>query len=557
MNTAKPEDWWIEKLPLKRTVIPLDRTFSSWEMSAIRRGVVPREMEEKWFIYWKNEKLFFHRSWTGFCIYVVHFVADGDDYKMIKADVNRDQKQYKETNDQKDVELISYLIDVLLLHREAVFPCDDPSSAISALMNWCCAGKAMSKQSHDTLTSYLRDVKKMNRLKTQFTSPIVVEVNGGSRQLARMKLSTDNNCCYNEKWLRDLLYEHPECLPIDEIDRAFMPLIPVCKELHNSAGYIDAIFITPHGRLVVLETKLWRNPESRRKVIGQILDYAQALKKWDYADLQRQVSQATGRKGNYLYQLLLSSGESVPDEAAFVDAVTQNLKDGKFLLLIAGDGIRSQTHSIAEFLMETGTMLFSLAMIEVAIYEDAEAGQLYVQPRILAKTSIIERIVAISQNMDVEDDASTGESEDYNYSKCHDFWQKLLNELVLDDPEQVMPKAPHVHNMKFRFPWTKEAWLTAYIADKGNAVGVMLRAKGDLGDSLYEEFIDNKENIGDVLGMSVSLKKDADNLTIGINKKIDSNIFTPEGQREAVKYFQNAINRFVNLFRPAIASFAM
>ena len=56
----------------------LDRVFSPQDMDRIRRGVVPEAMEDKWFIYWKEGMLFFQRSWTGFCIYVVHFAADGD-----------------------------------------------------------------------------------------------------------------------------------------------------------------------------------------------------------------------------------------------------------------------------------------------------------------------------------------------------------------------------------------------------------------------------------------------------------------------------------------------
>ncbi len=56
----------------------LDRVFSPQDMDRIRRGVVPEAMEDKWFIYWKEGMLFFQRSWTGFCIYVVRFAADGD-----------------------------------------------------------------------------------------------------------------------------------------------------------------------------------------------------------------------------------------------------------------------------------------------------------------------------------------------------------------------------------------------------------------------------------------------------------------------------------------------
>ena len=76
-------------------------------------------MEDKWFIYWNDDALFFHRSWTGFCIYVVRFAADGATWRMIQADVNRDRRQYEETDDDRDARLISYLIDVLLLGRHA------------------------------------------------------------------------------------------------------------------------------------------------------------------------------------------------------------------------------------------------------------------------------------------------------------------------------------------------------------------------------------------------------------------------------------------------------
>ena len=146
MKMAKPTDWKTQALPSKRTTIRLDQTFSPQEMKRIRRGLVPEQMEDKWFIYWKDDTLFFHRSWTGFCIYVVRFATDGDTYRMIEADVNRDPAQYKETSDERDAEKISYLVDVLLLHQEAVFPSDEPSSKKQVLMNWSQVGRAMLGQ---------------------------------------------------------------------------------------------------------------------------------------------------------------------------------------------------------------------------------------------------------------------------------------------------------------------------------------------------------------------------------------------------------------------------
>ena len=149
MRTAKPTDWKTEALPAKRTTIRLDRVFLPQEMQHIRGGLVPDQMEDKWFIYWKDDTLYFHRSWTGFCIYVVHFAAEGDSWRMLAADVNRDPDQYRETSDARDVEMISYLVDVLLLHQEAVFPSDEPSSEKQALMKWSQVGRAMFGQHPD------------------------------------------------------------------------------------------------------------------------------------------------------------------------------------------------------------------------------------------------------------------------------------------------------------------------------------------------------------------------------------------------------------------------
>jgi len=103
-------------------------------------------MEDKWFIYWKDDALFFHRSWTGFCIYVVRFVAEGGSWKMTQAELNRNPKQYTETSAERDARMISYLVDVLLLHKDSEFPSKEPSSEKSALMNWSQVGRAMLGQ---------------------------------------------------------------------------------------------------------------------------------------------------------------------------------------------------------------------------------------------------------------------------------------------------------------------------------------------------------------------------------------------------------------------------
>ena len=112
---AGPTDWNTKPLPEQHTTIALDRVFSQSQMDRIHAGLIPEEMEDKWFIYWHEATLYFHRSWTGFCIYIVHFVQEGDVWRMVRAEVNRDSEQYKETNDDSDASNISSLIDHFLL----------------------------------------------------------------------------------------------------------------------------------------------------------------------------------------------------------------------------------------------------------------------------------------------------------------------------------------------------------------------------------------------------------------------------------------------------------
>ena len=41
------------------------RTFTPKEYARLREGLIPRAMEDKWFVYYDQPYLYFHRSWTG------------------------------------------------------------------------------------------------------------------------------------------------------------------------------------------------------------------------------------------------------------------------------------------------------------------------------------------------------------------------------------------------------------------------------------------------------------------------------------------------------------
>ena len=198
----------------------------------------------------------------------------------------------------------------------------------------------------------------------------------------------------NEAWLRDTLFQNPDSIPVSDVDPAFGRLIPLCKELRTEAGPIDAVFINEHGRLTIIECKLWKNPQARREVVAQTLHYVSALSRWTYGDLQRQVSATLGKRGNVPFELVHSQAESAIIEPQFVDAASRALREGRILVLIAGEGIREGVQSLTELINRSATKAFSFGLIEVAIYQ-FEKGRFAIQPRILAQTEIVTRHIAI------------------------------------------------------------------------------------------------------------------------------------------------------------------
>src|SRR6202043_1333726 len=92
---------------------------------------------------------------------------------------------------------------------------------------------------------------------------------------------------------------------------------------------------------------------------------------------------------------LVRKSDSNVDEVQFNDALTSNLRRGRFLLLIVGDGIREGVEAIAEYLQVHAGLHFSLGLVELPIYFMPNGDRLVV-PRVLARTTIVTRnVVAV------------------------------------------------------------------------------------------------------------------------------------------------------------------
>jgi hypothetical protein len=149
--------------------------------------------------------------------------------------------------------------------------------------------------------------------------------------------------------------------------------------------------------VTLVETKLWRNPEARRSVVAQIIDYAKDMAGWTYDTFISAIKSSLKDNSNQdpLINLFSEIEEDNFDKHVFIDRVTRNLQRGRFLLLIVGDGIQEGVKQMADFLQQTPNLGYSLALIELAVFrENPEKNRpLYIQPKVLMRTKEIVRAV--------------------------------------------------------------------------------------------------------------------------------------------------------------------
>lgn len=196
---------------------------------------------------------------------------------------------------------------------------------------------------------------------------------------------------FTEAWLQNLIHTNPELVPASDIEPVWSDLLAVCRELPCPAGFIDNVFVTPQGYLVFVECKLWRNTEARRKVIAQILDYAKDIANWQYDDLQIAINSANRTNDpNPLYECVKHHQEAA-DEIDFVDRVSRNLRFGRHLLLIVGDGIQENLVSLVEHVQGNMGLQFMLGLVEMGIFRLKGQDGLVIVPNVIAKTLIVER----------------------------------------------------------------------------------------------------------------------------------------------------------------------
>lgn len=395
-----------------------------------------------------------------------------------------------------------------------------------------------------------------------YTYPFIMSSTGASLMLNRIPLNAGQSGVQAERWLQEALFRHPESLPVKEINPHIGPLMPVCMEIETGAGAADILYLTPSGQVVLVETKLWRNPEARREVVGQILDYAKQLTTWSFDALEKKAATAARAEGPYLLSCLRSRFPEA-DEVAFVDGVGRSLASGDFLLIIAGDGIRYGAESLVGFLERFGHLRFSLALVEVAAYKLPD-GSTLLQPRVLAKTELLQRTLLIGPSGPVTlQDAAQAEdaSNPIPSSRAwfQAFWAEYLNKLRLDDPSLVPSEPARSPNQFISMPpGGASAWISAYVAQSSGKGGVYLTfAKAfEPGLDWYAQLEACAEAIEREVNAKLQWERNDDKVYLSVPTVALGDLNQSDDRERVTTYLADMTRRMVRALKPRLEAMA-
>ena len=211
---------------------------------------------------------------------------------------------------------------------------------------------------------------------------------GGLEPLEEEPFSTEDE-------LQALIAEHPELLDGEQIrpgDPRRWILIAREKGIAETSDSgarwaIDHVIIDQDAVPTLAEVKRGSNPEIRRAIVGQLLEYAaHASKTWTADELRRSFEESVNAKGHdpteVLGRLLRTDGE--PDADGFWENVATNLSARRIRLLFVADEIPDPLERVVEFLNEQMPNIEVLA-VEIKQFRGGQTQTLV--PRVLGRTA--------------------------------------------------------------------------------------------------------------------------------------------------------------------------
>ena len=110
MTQATRTSWKTLPSPSKRETLKVQMLFSDLEGERMQQGHIPDDMNDKWFIFFENGWLHFHRSWTGAHIYALRLDGSPGGVRFVEGWASRDEEQYNSPGIEHDQRFVCRLI---------------------------------------------------------------------------------------------------------------------------------------------------------------------------------------------------------------------------------------------------------------------------------------------------------------------------------------------------------------------------------------------------------------------------------------------------------------
>lgn len=178
--------------------------------------------------------------------------------------------------------------------------------------------------------------------------------------------------------------ELPNLVPLEAVTDEAVLHVTIGVEWPAGTGAADVILIGSDAVLTIVETKLKRNPEARREVIAQLLEYAAYITEWTIYEIQRRADdflkseQCTSDFRDKSFNEILQSFAEESDETveSFKGKVEQNLRQGRVRLIVAVDEVGEHAQKIVNFVNSYSS--FDLYLLQISSYEDSDGRQIFV-----------------------------------------------------------------------------------------------------------------------------------------------------------------------------------
>jgi len=382
---------------------------------------------------------------------------------------------------------------------------------------------------------------------------------GKVRSLTGKQFYTDD---MNETWLQETLYQAGDLLNQTSRD-SLDPIIPLCRELplrgSTSTVYLDILAVRASGRPVLIECKLWKNPQARREVIGQILEYGALLQGQSYADVDAQVKSSLKDSGTSIWGIAKRKSDQTISENAFVDHFTNCLIEGSFDLVLAGDGIRSDVKSVVSFLERRQSQINSLHMIEVSVFENGESRLVVAQSPLQISTQRFVQVTANTGDFDKIDseeeqgsEQSNAETEAYHI-RNRQFWDKFINSVIFNHSDQDKPRHGGKNWVKIPFYKPVERIQCFRAKTKNSYICVYMNFNGDNGTTAYERILEQWDDVSSQIpGVLHQINKNG-HPEIFIKHTVD--ITNEATETEQLEWLSTTSNQFIDTFGPIFEAF--